>query len=79
MSTSTQTVMISLDYHGSDEIITRHETMMTRMEMRALMLYMLKRHIRDFPCENCAIAFSKIAWMLRAVEHTICDMEEDAR
>ncbi len=73
------TVMISLDYHGEDETSNRADVVMTRMEMRALLVWMGKKNIRDFPSENAAVAFSKVWGLISRSEQAITIAERENR
>ena len=72
---TTHEYMFSVDYHGVDEISIRHETLMTRNEARALMVWMQSQHGKHFPSENCEVAFVKLHWLLRQAENDITSEE----
>jgi hypothetical protein len=70
-------VQISLDYHSADgkEIIQHHNTSMTRNEMRALMVWMGRLKVSDFPSENAAVAAARIHSLLSTANREITEEE----
>ncbi len=69
--------MISLDYHGIDEIVNRQETTLTRNEIRSLMIWMQKQRGKYFPSENCEVAFVKLHWLLIQAHNDITSNEAE--
>ncbi len=79
MSTETKTVKLELHYHGSDEVITCHNTTMTRNEMRALMVWLATRTNAKSLSENCAVATTRLYYLLKAANTDITELEDAVR
>ncbi len=61
---SENTVLVSVDYHGQDEVVDHQDVTMTRNELRAVMVWMSRLTISGLPSENCVLGVNKIYHLL---------------
>lgn len=75
MNKDENTVLMSVDYHGLDEAITRHECVMSRNEMRAIMVWITKLTFGDLPSRNLVTGLGKFYYMLRDTNSAISELK----
>lgn len=71
-------VLISIDYHsivhGDDEVITHHDITLTRLEMRALMVWFAKQTPGRTPSENCMSGINRLYALFSGANQAIDDL-----
>ncbi len=76
MNSEDHTVMISVDYHGTDEVVDRQEVTMTRNEMRAIMVWITKLRFGDCPSQNLITGLGKFYHLLRTSNTSVTEAKE---
>ncbi len=70
------TVMMSIDYHGLDEVVDHQDCTMTRNEMRAIMVWITTLTFGDTPSQNCVTGLGKLYHLLRTSNNSITDAKD---
>ncbi len=66
-------VLLSVDYHGLDEVVDHQDVMMTRNELRAVMVWLAKLTISGLPSENCVSGINKIYHLFRTSNNEVSE------
>ena len=78
MSKETDTIRITIEYHGTDEVVHVQCTSMLPKEMRAVMVWLAQMPISKFPSTACAVGAHKLYKALSALTTQIIDGEDHA-
>ncbi len=70
------TVLLSVDYHGEDEVMDHQDVTMTRKELRAVMVWISRLTVGSFPSDNCATGAHKIYSLLQRSNNSVTEAKQ---